>query len=153
MTYSDRVKALELLIELKDKTINSLEIKVRYYRNELELSQAKVRKLGRAYGKAKNKGREKMKRKELLRLISMVNEFDISTVENLLVIAHEEAPLKATIDMNTGECKYFATGCYDSGIDAIEIDMLELEALEHVATVLSKADTVLSKADTEAAKK
>lgn len=61
MTYSDKVKALELLIDLKDKCINELEIRVRYYRNKAEESEEKVKKLAIGYGKLKNKLRRKSK--------------------------------------------------------------------------------------------
>lgn len=82
-----------------------------------------------------------MKRKELLKLISMVNEFDIKEQDGRLIIEHREVPLQAIINISTGECRYYRTGCYDSGVSNLEIDLPELKALEHVATVLSKEDT------------
>ena len=80
--------------------------------------------------------------KNKLKLLSILNDFEIE-------LKHEEyyeisckcfndkyKELKATIDIKTGETKYFMTDIYDNGFDYEEIDLEQLKKLRELVRLL-----------------
>ena len=64
-------------------------------------------------------------------------KYSFGKVGNLYTITNEHCNLMAELD-EEGEICYYVTGCYNSGCDAMEINLESLEELKHIAEKLAE---------------
>ena len=76
-----------------------------------------------------------------LEFLSLASEFsiekDIDEDKVSYEVSHNNSDLVASID-SLGEIKYYLSGCYNSGVDYIKIEMSELDELQSFCELLSK---------------
>lgn len=79
--------------------------------------------------------------KNKLKLLSILNDFEIESNEEVYVIKckyfdEDCKELRATINLKTGETKYYMTDIYDNSSNCEEIDLEQLRKLQELVELL-----------------